>query len=117
MQYDVHFNSVEYKDGKLGIHVLAGDRAYSIEFEFARTFRLFDESDYFAYIDGAAWEAVNVGASLDIVCASTDAGYLLEHQRWSPEERLDTGLKSYLVTTSQECLEVISFEPPTLAAN
>lgn len=109
------FSEMSFTEGVLRVplHRLRGPWAL-VEFEVPRAFRFFNESDSFSYLetyDGPNLLDSNQGCSMN---ESTSSGYLTEYCTYTPEYRLESGLKSIVIISVQECVEVISVEGPSI---
>jgi|SRR3954471_24440109 len=86
----------------------------TVEFVLPRAFRFFDESDNFSYLADYCGTDLLRGDDGCWIGESDTAPYVREYLNNTPTSRLDDGLRSILIVTPQECLEVISFESPEI---
>jgi hypothetical protein len=103
-----YLNSLSFQSGILSVSIGPPSQAeLMIEFEYA--------SDFSGYLSQYDWRPIlrcaDIGSGLYF---TTGTAYLADYTYWISPERLDKELKSYLVMTPQECIEVITFEDPAI---
>jgi hypothetical protein len=100
---------VVYNDDGLKVRLGSDENAPTILFDAVVGFRLLDEGDLLEFWSSAGFDAngsiyvVNSGGWLDL--ESSRSGFLSKERE---------GLVEYLITTACDCLNVLSFESPTI---
>lgn len=89
----------------------------TIKFIHPRAFRFFNESDNFSYLMDYSGTVLLSGGEGCWISESETAPYVREYLNSTPSSRLEPGLRSILIVTPQECVEVISFERPEIGAH
>lgn len=115
MSVTFFFSKLTHGQGNLRIELESGRKLWGVvDFDFPRAFRFFNESDYYPYINNLDYEIMLSGTEGCWIGQSQNSPYLRDYCSSISESRLDDGLLSILVVTPQECVEVISFEPPSI---
>jgi hypothetical protein len=86
----------------------------NVQFEIPRAFRFFNESDNYSYLENYNGSDILDGHQGCCISKSVTAPYLKEYLNSTPATRLEDGLMSIIIITPQECVEVISFETPSI---
>lgn len=107
--------SISFREGLLTLDLSDGTTpAGTIQFHSPRAFRFFSESDSYDYLSAYEGEVLFESEGSGLYRSRT-SGYLQEYLRDTPEHRRDEVSISVLVQTPQECVEVITFEDPSIA--
>jgi len=106
---------LSFKLGSLEIFLQRKGLSWAVvRFEIPRAFRFFNESDNFSYLKNYEGESLLDGDQESCISESRTAPYLKEYFKNTPDTRLEDGLRSIIIITPQECVEVISFENPSI---
>ena len=115
MSGSFYFPGLSFNGGILSVRLEKKGIPWAlVEFEAPRAFRFFNESDKFSYIetyDGPNLLNPGQGCSIN---ESTTSGYLDDYYKYLIEARLEDGIRSIIIISPQECVEVISFESPSI---
>lgn len=108
-------NKLSFHEGDLHVALQRQGRQWAeVLFEVPRAFRFFNESDNFSYLANFEGQNLLDTGSGCCISESRTAPYLNEYLRSTPEARLEDGLRSIIIVTPQECVEVVSFESPSI---
>lgn len=115
MVHPFFLSALSFEDGVLTASLQRSSRLWAIvKFHLPRAFRFFNESDNFQYLQSWDGHDLLTGEEGCCISESKTASYLTSYLTGTPESRLDHGLRSILIVTPQECVEVITFEPPSI---
>lgn len=107
------FSEAIFKNGKISLEFVRNTEKRSIIFEFPRAISIFNESDYFDYVSKIVnSDNIKINGDIDIY-KSVESDFLRNYLIYTPSERVDDELYSYLVMSPQECIEIITFEDPS----
>ena len=108
-------HSVRYDVGSLVVTLAVdGDPHFEVQFDPPRAFRSYAESDFWEYLQAYEGEPVlSTPEGWTGVFMSANAPYVEEYRKHvRPSEPEPTF--SCLITTAQDCVEVVCFERPTI---
>lgn len=109
------FTKMSFYEGMLMVYLQKQGQPWAVvNFEMPRAFRFFNESDNFSYLENYIGINLLDGGEGCCISESDTATYLKEYVNSTPEARLEDGLRSIIIITPQECIEVISFEEPSI---
>jgi hypothetical protein len=115
MKESFFFSGLSFDEGVLAVHLQKQGRPWAVvKFDVPRAFRFFNESDSFSYLENYTGQNLLDGDQGCCISESNTALYLKDYCNNTPESRLEDGLRSIIIITPQECVEVISFEGPSI---
>ena len=112
---DFLLHHIRYDVGSLIVTLaVGGEPHFEVQFDPPRAFRSFSESDFFDYLRTFEGDSlITTTGRGSGVFMSENAPYVIDYRTHvRPSEREPTF--SCLIATTQECVEVVCFERPTI---
>jgi hypothetical protein len=114
VKHPFFFTALSFSESELVVRLQKMEPWAIVKFDLPRAFRFFNESDNPYYLENYEGSTLLQGEQGCCIISSVTSVYLIEYLNQTPESRLEHGLRSIIIITPQECVEVISFEDPSI---